>query len=386
MKITLTKFRWIPSLLVWGLLSAPETQAAAPIPLRAGPITMIFEPASAFLRYVKVGPHEVLRGLRLGQHPDSALDRLVAEVRSLRLPVSVWLVLESNPTTYRLARTRLTALGGKALVGAEHEDIKFTQLNRFRPAPGMREVVADGVTPQIHAFYNHSIMQTLPIQADTVRSARQFIAASPLMITPITLRPQSLAQSPLPAELPSSVEAREPTLFASAWTLGSIKYLAEAGVQSITCYETVGWKGIMESAAGSALSDKFRSKPGAVLPIYDVLRDIGEFAGGSMQRIESSDTLAVAGLALHQGERLRLLVANLTAHPQTAELRGLGPNLTVKTLPLSEGSLSGQRGICGDGSAAVPTCLQHRPDRPRHVIEHSQMLCAPATAILPRLT
>ena len=282
-------------------------------------------------------------GLRLGQQPDSALDRLAAEVRLLRPPVSVWLVLGTNPAPYRLARPRLSALGGKALVGAAHEDINFTQLNRFRPAPDMFEVVAYGVTPQIHAFDNQSIMETLPIQADTVRSARQFIGASPLMIAPITLRLQSVAQPPLPGELPSSVDARQPTLFAAAWTLGSIKYMAEAGVQSITYYETVGWKGIMESAAGPAQPDKFPSKPGAVFPIYDVLRDIGEFAGGRVQRMESSDTLVVAGLALRQGKRLRLLVANLTAYPQTAALRGLGPNMTVQSLTSSEGSLSGQR-------------------------------------------
>jgi hypothetical protein len=271
-------------------------------------------------------------GLRLGQHPDSALDRLAAEVRSLRPPVSIWLVLGADPALYRIARPRLSALGGKALVGAAHEDINFTQLNRIRPTSEMLEVVAYGVTPQIHAFDNHSIMETLPIQAETVRSARQFVGASPLLITPITLRLQSVAQPPLPGELPSSVDIRQPTLFAAAWTLGSIKYLAEAGVQSVTYYETVGWKGIMESAGGPSLPDKFPSQPGAIFPIYHVLRDVGEFAGGRVQRVNSSDTLAVAGLALRKGKRLRLLVANLTDRAQAAAIRGLGANIEVRQL------------------------------------------------------
>jgi D-apionolactonase len=34
-----------------------------PISLRAGPLTMIFEPDTAFLRYVRVGDHEVVRGV-----------------------------------------------------------------------------------------------------------------------------------------------------------------------------------------------------------------------------------------------------------------------------------------------------------------------------------
>ena len=36
---------------------------AEPIPLRAGPVTMIFDAENAFLRYVRIGPHEVVRGI-----------------------------------------------------------------------------------------------------------------------------------------------------------------------------------------------------------------------------------------------------------------------------------------------------------------------------------
>lgn len=81
----------------------------------------------------------------------------------------------------------------------------------------MLEVVAYGVTPQIHAFDNQSIMETLPILADTVRSARQFIGPSPLMITPITLRLQSAAQPPLPVNSPP------------AWTLVNRRFSPQLG-------------------------------------------------------------------------------------------------------------------------------------------------------------
>ena len=271
-------------------------------------------------------------GLRLGPEPERTLERLADEVRSLLPPVSVWLILGADPSLYQLARPRLKALDPKVLVGAEHDDINFTQLNRIRPTADMLEVSAYGVTPQIHAFDNLSIVETLPIQADTVRSARQFIGASPLMITPVTLRLQSIAQAPLPGELPSSVDVRQPTLFAAAWTLGSIKYLAEEGVQSATYYETVGWKGIMESAAGTPLPDKFPSQPGAVFPIYHVLHQLSEFAGGVVQHMDSSDTLSVAGLALRKGNRLRLLIANLTNRMQPAAIRGFGGAVEVRQL------------------------------------------------------
>ena len=37
--------------------------AADLIPLRAGPVSMLFDSENVFLRYIQVGPHEVLRGI-----------------------------------------------------------------------------------------------------------------------------------------------------------------------------------------------------------------------------------------------------------------------------------------------------------------------------------
>ena len=38
-------------------------QAGEPIPLRAGPVSMVFDAENVFLRYIRVGKHEVLRGI-----------------------------------------------------------------------------------------------------------------------------------------------------------------------------------------------------------------------------------------------------------------------------------------------------------------------------------
>src|SRR5690242_1361870 len=45
------------------LLSGSDASGRAPIPLRAGPLTLLFEPDLAFLRYVRLGEREVLRGV-----------------------------------------------------------------------------------------------------------------------------------------------------------------------------------------------------------------------------------------------------------------------------------------------------------------------------------
>ena len=37
--------------------------AVEPIPLRAGPVTMIFDSENVLLRYIRIGSHEILRGI-----------------------------------------------------------------------------------------------------------------------------------------------------------------------------------------------------------------------------------------------------------------------------------------------------------------------------------
>ncbi len=117
------------------------------------------------------------------------------------------------------------------------------------------------------------------------------------------------------------MDARQPTLFAAAWTLGSIKYLAEAGVDSLTYFETVGWLGVMEAEAGTPLPARFPSKAGGVFPIFHVLRDVGEFLGGQVRPVNSSDPLSVVGLWLEKGQQRMLLLANLSGRQQSVKVR-----------------------------------------------------------------
>ena len=47
------------NILLYGQPELPP----APLTLRAGPLTMIFEPDNAFLRYVRLGDHEIIRSI-----------------------------------------------------------------------------------------------------------------------------------------------------------------------------------------------------------------------------------------------------------------------------------------------------------------------------------
>jgi len=266
-------------------------------------------------------------GLHLGKDPAGELERLVSAIQSTRPPVSAWLVMEADPKTFELARSKLGALAADALIGAG-SDAHFTELNRNRPKGADAQVISFALNPQCHAADDLSMVESLEIQGDVVRSARQFIGKRPLVVGPITLRVQQERQAPLPGQLPSSVDARQSSLFAAGWTLGSVKYLSDAGVQGLTYYETVGWKGLMASSVltsrkGAPLPEVFATKPGEVFPVYHVLHDIGEFAGGQVREVPTTDTLSVVALGLIKDKRTRLMVANLTDQEQVVKIRGL---------------------------------------------------------------
>jgi hypothetical protein len=122
------------------------------------------------------------------------------------------------------------------------------------------------------------------------------------------------------------------SLFGAGWTAGSLKYIIESDAQSATYYETSGWRGVMETGAGSPAPEKFQSIPGAVFPLYHVLADVGEFAGGEVIPAASGNPLAVEGLAIRRGGKTRVIVANLSPGGQQVSLENLAGAAWVRYL------------------------------------------------------
>lgn len=212
------------------------------------------------------------------------------------------------------------------------------ELNRGRPPVELLDGVCFSIHPQVHAFDNRSLVETCAALADVVESARAFCGTLPLHVTPVTLkgRVNPYATGPAPAappgELPPQVDVRQTSLFGAGWTLAALKYLAESGVASVTFYETTGWLGVMERDEGCPLPGKFPSRPGMVFPLFHVLADANEFAGGAVLPSVSSDPLAFDGLAIRRGDTTRVMLANLTDRPQTVTIHGLPPEAVVCVL------------------------------------------------------
>ena len=273
---------------------------------------------------------------------ETELRSLVEFLQAEGPTIARWLVFHSGEKSttdpwVRLARRYLSgyAPGVPFYAGT---NAYFTELNRGRPNVEVADGVCYSINPQVHAFDNRSLAETLEAHVATAKSARQFAGALPLAITPVTLGPRfnpnatGPVPDPAPGTLPDEVDVRQMSLFGAGWTLGSIKYLAESGVAHATYYETTGWRGVMETEVGSAVPEKFRSLPGSVFPLFHVMGDVAEFAEGEVIPTRSSDPLRVESLMLAQGDHRRLVIANLTAEPQEVSWEGLAPQLNVRRL------------------------------------------------------
>jgi hypothetical protein len=269
-------------------------------------------------------PLEVM--LLLGAEGEGQLRRAAALARERKWNVKRWIVCEEKEivTTAAVGRMARSILAGAPVVGATRAN--FTEINRNRPAIGTFDGVAFPINPQVHAFDNPSLAENCAAQRDVILSAKAFLGATPVFVSPVTFRQQfnSVATGPEPppppGTLPGRVDARQMSLFGAAWTLASLKYLAESGAAGVTYFESAGWKGVMETSQGSPSPELFRSIPNCVFPIWHVLADAGELRGGQVQPSVSSEPLEVESLILRAGGKQRILLANLSDAPRTVEL------------------------------------------------------------------
>ncbi len=236
----------------------------------------------------------------------------------------------------RLAREILGDYNGGTAIGGGTAAF-FAELNRERPPASGMDFVVYSINPQVHAFENADLTETLAAGGATVETALDFSGGKSIFVTPVTLKmrfnPNATGPEPetLPGELPPQVDARQMSLYGAGWTLGSIKYLAESGAARLTYYETTGWLGVMERETGSPLPEQFPSLAGGVFPLYHVLADLAEFAGGDIVQARSTEPLAVDALLLNR-DTSWLLLANFTAERQRVSLPDVRGAIHVRFL------------------------------------------------------
>jgi hypothetical protein len=233
--------------------------------------------------------------------------------------------LDSTAEELSAARTAFAASGIATQIGGGTRAY-FTELNRATLPLAEMEVATYTINPQVHAFDNASLTETLAAQAETVRSTRAIVGERPIAVGPVTLAPRfnpnaTGAEALLPeGVLPPSVDYRQPSLFAAGWLAGSISALANAGADALTYFDTTGWKGLIERSDHPLRVHAFYSWPGMVFPVYHVLADVAGFSDGDVLPVAVSDPLQVQALALRDGSRVRLVLANMRDEDATITL------------------------------------------------------------------
>lgn len=279
--------------------------------------------------------------LGFGADVEAQATALLAHLQRLKPRVLQWIVLHDaqNPTneaTVQRARGILQSYAPNVLFAAGTRDF-FTEINRDRPPTGSASSVCYSNNPQVHAFDELTMIENLAGQGYNVETARTF-TARPVVVSPITLRIRGNGGAPTEkpglAELPGDVDARQLSLFGAGWTIGSIARLATTGfVHSLTYFETTGWRGVMETEAGSLLPAAFPSEPGMVFPMYHVFADIAEFGTCQVYPTHSTHPLLADGLTLRNAAgRRRVLVANLSRDEQLLKIKSGSGTARVRYL------------------------------------------------------
>ncbi|MFN0106674.1 MAG: hypothetical protein ACKV2U_31840 [Bryobacteraceae bacterium] len=331
-------------------------------------------------------PLEVM--LLLGANGEEQLRRASALARERRWNVKRWIVCEEKEIVASAAVGRMakSILAGAPVVGATRAN--FTEINRGRPAIGTFDAVAFPINPQVHAFDNASLAENCAAQRDVILSAKAFLGATPIFVSPVTFRQQFNAVAtgpeplPAPGTLPGKVDARQMSLFGAAWTLASLKYLAESGAAGVTYFESAGWKGVMETEKGSPTPDLFRSLPGSVFPIWHLLADVGEMRAGRVLPSTSSHPLEVESLILRSGNKQRILLANLSDESQTVELPGSLVNASASVRILHAGNA--ERAMTDPASFRAPSPTVPTPGGATPPITRRAILTGAAALLRPR--
>jgi D-apionolactonase len=215
-------------------------------------------------------------------------------------------------------------------------DIWFVDLNRCRPKIDLLDGVSWAVTPQVHLGDSLTLVEGLEAQRDQVATAMHFAPGRPLLVGPITLRPRYNPNARDSREQalnrpPTSVDRRQSTLEAAAWTVGSLASITAQQLTAATYFEVAGERGIV-------------GDDGSPYPVWHVLSSAAACAGMQAILTTVDQPLRAAAVVIEAREESRLgLIANLTASPLRVHMTGTTPSsLQVQPLDPSTGWHDGQ--------------------------------------------
>jgi hypothetical protein len=229
------------------------------------------------------------------------------------LPGSPWSDMPGFAEIYAAAREAFPGVklgGGMATY--------FTELNRKRPPAGLLDYVTHTTCPNVHAADDRSVMETLETLPYLIQSTRSFMGETiGYRIGPSQLgcreNPYGKSTTPNPEGSRvclSRVDPRQRGLFNAAWILGYVAACARGGVEAVALGAPTGPFGYIERSG----------EQGGVYPAFHVMAGLAPLSGLPLCEIGLSGHGAVEAVAVRDGGKTLLWVANLTKDIQTVML------------------------------------------------------------------
>jgi D-apionolactonase len=327
------------------------------------------------------------------RHESGGLDRFALLLGGHR--VARVLVYYDGATTQSPEETTRSALvklvrdalaPGTTVVGGT--DMYFCELNRSRPDPQCSDGLVWTMNPQLHAFDDASVLETPEAQGMQVVTAHRFGQGLPVFVSPITLLPRRTIDGSSPRGDAATADPRQRALLGAAFTVASLKYLAEAGADAVTYFETAGDRGVImappagpavraadacaassdAASSGAAVSGAADSAAAEVVPLYHPLADGADLTGGEVLSVASTRPREVVALAVRRAGGLTLLLANLTAGRVRVTVTGIDSDATIRRLCAARAARArrdpaGFRGAAAPLVAGVIVLEPHETDR-----------------------
>lgn len=214
----------------------------------------------------------------------------------------------SDEATLRAVREAMRDRGLNVPLGGGSRAY-YAEFNRAALPLGSMDFAAYTINPQVHAFDDRSLMETLAAQRVTAADAAAK-SGKPLSIGPITFKPRLNPNATSgDGSIPVAEQAddRQGAEFGAAWTLGSLAALCMPAARRLTYYEASGPLGLV--------------RDGSAIPAYHVLKEVMKEPAAQVLAVQVSSGRASA-LALRRPDGgARLLVANLTPEPLEVMIR-----------------------------------------------------------------
>ncbi|RVU02918.1 hypothetical protein EOD41_02980 [Mucilaginibacter limnophilus] len=191
-------------------------------------------------------------------------------------------------------------------------DAYFAELNRQPVYAKNIDFVNFSINPQVHAFDNPSLIETLDAQTAVLAKAKTLFPGKHISVSPVTLKPRfnpnAAADSSVICDTDDTIDARQGSLFVAGWTLGSIAALAKGGAQNITFYETYGAKGFFASL-NQAEQEVAPFMPGYQFPMLLMFKLLSQFSGKvHCKEVVNDNPLDLSALVLCADNNKELIV------------------------------------------------------------------------------